>query len=95
MQALHAHGFPVPEPLDSSRHCILMRKVDGYPLHAVKKMSNPGPVFDRAAAILKRLARCGLVHCDFNEFNLMVSDYGIVTLIDFPQMISVDHPNAE
>ncbi|KAA0169938.1 hypothetical protein FNF28_01728 [Cafeteria roenbergensis] len=94
MQALHRHGFVVPQPVDSSRHCVLMKKVDGFPMHVVKHIADPGPVFDRAANILTRLARCGLVHCDFNEFNLMVSDAGIVTLIDFPQMVSVDHPNA-
>ena len=35
-----------------------------------------------------------LVHCDFNEFNLMVSDSGQVTVIDFPQMVSTSHANA-
>ena len=36
--------------------------------------------------ILRRLALHGLVHCDFNEFNLMVDQEGQVTLIDFPQV---------
>ena len=36
--------------------------------------------------ILRRLALHGLVHCDFNEFNLMVDQSGQVTLIDFPQV---------
>ena len=44
--------------------------------------------------IIVRLAECGLIHCDFNEFNIMVSDEGVVTMIDFPQMISTSHPNA-
>ena len=40
---------------------------------------------------------CGLpqVHCDFNEFNLMISKTGKVTMIDFPQMVSTDHENAD
>lgn len=46
-------------------------------------------------AIVVRLAECGLVHCDFNEFNIMISDEGKITMIDFPQMISTSHPNAE
>ena len=36
----------------------------------------------------------GLVHCDFNEFNLLVDDEEKVTLIDFPQMVSTSHLNA-
>ena len=42
-----------------------------------------------ATEILRRLALHGLVHCDFNEFNLMVDQEGQVTLIDFPQVRAV------
>ena len=41
--------------------------------------------------ILRRLALHGLVHCDFNEFNLMVDQEGQVTLIDFPQVCTAQH----
>ena len=34
------------------------------------------------------------MHCDFNEFNLLVDDEERVTLIDFPQMVSTSHLNA-
>lgn len=46
--------------------------------------------------LLYRLAAKGLVHCDFNEFNLMVSRSAdeALTMIDFPQMVSVGHANA-
>ena len=42
-----------------------------------------------------RLAAVGLIHCDFNEFNLLVDDEENVTMIDFPQMISTSHINAK
>ena len=32
MKALKDHGFPVPTPIDWSRHCVLMTLVDGFPL---------------------------------------------------------------
>ena len=41
-----------------------------------------------------RLAQCGLVHCDFNEFNVMINDEEELTMIDFPQMVSTSHRNA-
>lgn len=41
-----------------------------------------------------RLAEFGLIHGDFNEFNLLIDDDEKITLIDFPQMTSTDHPNA-
>ncbi|KAL6501296.1 hypothetical protein OROHE_024943 [Orobanche hederae] len=37
----------------------------------------------------------GLIHCDFNEFNIMIDDDEKITMIDFPQMVSVSHPNAK
>ena len=46
-------------------------------------------------ALLIRLAEHGLVHGDFNEFNLMIDDDEKVTMIDFPQMVSTSHPNAK
>ena len=45
--------------------------------------------------LIVRLAAVGLIHGDFNEFNLMLSPSGHVTVIDFPQMISTDHTKAE
>ena len=55
--------------------------------------------------LIVRLARSGLIHGDFNEFNILVSepkegeDEATTPvkpiLIDFPQMVSTDHENAE
>jgi RIO kinase 2 len=45
--------------------------------------------------LILRLASQGLIHGDYNEFNILVYKDGRPILIDFPQMISIDHPNAE
>lgn len=34
------------------------------------------------------------IHFDLNKFNFMVRDVGMVTMIDFPQMIWTEHENA-
>ncbi|KAI8023180.1 G patch domain-containing protein TGH [Camellia lanceoleosa] len=44
--------------------------------------------------LVVRLAEHGLIHCDFNEFNIMIDDDEKVTMIDFPQMVSRSHRNA-
>ena len=96
MKALHANGFPTPIPIDQSRHVVAMSKVPGFPMSQIKagKMEWAEEIFAISLGILKRLAEHGLVHCDLNEFNLMVDETGHVTLIDFPQMISTSHLNA-
>lgn len=45
--------------------------------------------------LIVKLANHGLIHGDFNEFNLMLDDSDHVTMIDFPQMVSTSHLNAE
>ena len=45
--------------------------------------------------LILRLASQGLIHGDYNEFNILVYEDGRPILIDFPQMISIDHPNAK
>ncbi|SCV70259.1 BQ2448_1653 [Microbotryum intermedium] len=32
MKVLHQHGFPVPTPIDQSRHCLIMELIDAFPL---------------------------------------------------------------
>ena len=42
-----------------------------------------------------QLARHGLIHGDFNEYNLILDPETFeFTLIDFPQMVSTSHENA-
>jgi RIO-like serine/threonine protein kinase len=38
----------------------------------VKELQNPNDVFDTILGLIVRLAEHGLIHCDFNEFNIMV-----------------------
>ena len=95
MKALGENGFPVPRAVDVNRHAVLMSLVDGAPLTRRYRLSDPGKVYAQCVTQLTRLAQCGLVHCDFNEFNIMCDDENDITVIDFPQMVSTNHPNAE
>lgn len=96
MRALEEHGFPVPRAIDNNRHAVLMSKVDGCTMVQMRKFRNPSLVYQQSMELIERIAGVGLIHCDLNEFNLLVNEESEeVTLIDFPQMVSVSHPNAE
>ncbi|KAI5670042.1 hypothetical protein M9H77_19895 [Catharanthus roseus] len=95
MKALEEHGFPVPHAVDNNRHCVVMSLIPGYPLVQVKQLQNPDVVFETLIGIVIRLAEHGLIHCDFNAFNIIIDDEENVTMIDFPQMVSVSHHNAQ
>jgi len=105
MTALRAHGFPVPEPVAQSRHTIVMSLVDAFPMRQIAAVPDPAALYADLVAMILRLAQYGLIHGDFNEFNILVEERpdpeatgGVALtpiLIDFPQMVSVDHANAE
>ena len=138
MKALRENGFPVPEPIGQSRHTIVMSLVDAFPLRQVASVPDPAELYAELLALIVQLASFGLIHGDFNEFNILLeektseSSPGLVeaesqtnrplsnsdenntgppslaeskssltstvtlvpTIIDFPQMVSIDHPNA-
>ncbi|KAM6036873.1 serine/threonine-protein kinase RIO2 isoform 2-T2 [Theristicus caerulescens] len=95
MKALHDRKFPVPKPVDYNRHAVVMELIDGYPLCQVRQMEDPATVYSELMDLIVKLANHGLIHGDFNEFNLILDNDDHVTMIDFPQMISTSHANAE
>lgn len=46
--------------------------------------------------LILEFAHAGLIHGDFNEFNILIKRKdGEPIVIDFPQMVSTRHENAE
>lgn len=96
MKILHEHDFPVPRPVDQARHCILMEAIDAYPLRQIADVPSPGKLYSTLMDIIVRFARAGLIHGDYNEFNILIRrESGEPIVIDFPQMVSTSHENAE
>lgn len=95
MKALYDRGFPVPKPVDYNRHAVVMELINGYPLCQVHELQDPSALYSEFMELIVKLANNGLIHGDFNEFNLMLDDQDHITMIDFPQMVSTSHPNAE
>lgn len=115
MKALRENGFSVPEPIAQNRHTIVMGLIDAFPLRQIAKVPRPAQLYSELMDMILKLARYGLIHGDFNEFNLLIKeeedpeakgkapadeedDENIKltpVLIDFPQMVSIDHVNAE
>lgn len=61
----------------------------------VHELQDPSGLYSEFMELIVKLANHGLIHGDFNEFNLMLDDQDHITMIDFPQMVSTSHPNAE
>ncbi|KAJ5587321.1 RIO1 family protein kinase [Penicillium hispanicum] len=117
MKALRENGFSVPEPIAQNRHTIVMSLIDAFPLRQISKVPQPAVLYSELMDMILELARFGLIHGDFNEFNILIKEEAdpnckgkapadaeneddenvrlVPVLIDFPQMVSIDHVNAE
>lgn len=134
MKVLRENGFRVPEPIAQSRHTVVMELVDAFPLRQIQSVPDPAGLYGELIDVILRLASFGLIHGDFNEFNILIREDQVVkdpqikehdpekdelpskpqakdseaaatspppsikltpVIIDFPQMVSIDHTNAE
>lgn len=102
MRVLHREGFPVPEPLAWSRHTVVMEFIDSFPLRMIEEVADPGKLYADLMDMIVRLAQRGLIHGDFNEFNILIKEEESgdevkvnPILIDFPQTVSTNHANAQ
>ena len=96
----------------------MMELIDAFPLRQIQEVPDPAGLYAELIGIVLRLASFGLIHGDFNEFNILIREDETpavgdpsdtekeipdskpdITLtpviIDFPQMVSIDHTNAE
>ncbi|BES94688.1 serine threonine-protein kinase [Nesidiocoris tenuis] len=97
MKALKDRGIPVPNPIEHNRHCVVMSLVDGHPLSKIYELSGTEveTLYDELMNLIVQMGNLGVIHGDFNEFNIMVSSEGKPIVIDFPQMVSTNHVNAQ
>ncbi len=58
-------------------------------------MDDPPALYSELMELIVQLAGFGLIHCDFNEFNVFIDTEDTPTIIDFPQMVSTKHLNAK
>lgn len=102
MKVLYENDFIVPEPFDVSRHCIIMEWIDGTTMKHLRKHPNPKKLYSDLMCFIVKLANHGLIHCDFNEFNIIIRNEETAknhefdfVVIDFPQCVSTKHVDAE
>ena len=97
MKGLYSHGFAVPRPYGYNRHAIIMEYIQSYPMNRVEEIKDKETVYHKMMDFISKLGENGLIHGDFNEFNILlnVNKPDEIVVIDFPQMISIHHSEAE
>ena len=92
---VHRGGVSTPRPIHQNRHVIVMEYIDGYNLNDVARLNDPGGFLDDILENVKGTFKTGLIHSDLSEYNVVVQKDGTVLLIDWPQAVNIEHPNAD
>lgn len=102
MVVLYENGFNTPQPFDYSRHMVMMEWIKGITMKHLREHDNYKLLYSNLMKFIVKLANHGLIHCDFNEFNIMIRDKDQIkpgeldfVVIDFPQCVSIEHVDAK
>ncbi len=95
LKLVYAHGIAVPEPVCQNRHAIVMGVIEGAMLSRWKDVENPVNVLTEILMnVRKTYLDAGVVHADLSEYNVILKPDMHVLIIDWPQFVTREHPNA-
>jgi RIO kinase 2 len=96
LQLAYRHGVAVPEPISQNRHAIVMGIIEGAELGKWREISKPEGVLKEVLRnVRKTYVKAGAIHADLSEYNIILKPDMHILIIDWPQYVLVDHPNAE
>ena len=95
LKLVYAHGVAVPQPISQNRHAIVMGVIEGGELGRWREISKPEKVLKEILVnVRKAYLEAGVIHADLSEYNIILQPDMHVLIIDWPQFVGVDHPNA-
>ncbi len=96
LKLLYPRDVAVPEPIIQNRHVVVMGMIEGSLLAAFKEVPDPEKTLQEILTNIRRAyADAGVIHADLSEFNIILQPNWHILIIDWPQYIRKDHPNAE
>jgi len=96
LKMVYPEGVSVPEPIGHNRHVVVMGFIEGAELYRVPEVPNPDAVLDEILENVRiSYKKAGVIHADLSEFNVVLNPDFHILIIDWPQFVTVDHPNAE
>jgi RIO kinase 2 len=70
--------------------------IDGAELANWRELPNPEKVLREVLRNVRRsYVKAGLIHGDLSEYNILVKPDMRILIIDWPQFVTLEHPNAE
>jgi RIO kinase 2 len=96
LKIVYQHGVAVPEPLSQNRHAIAMGIIEGAELAKWKEIPKPEKVLKEILRNVKKTyLKAGVIHADLSEYNIILKPDMHILIIDWPQYVMANHPNAQ
>jgi RIO kinase 2 len=95
LSLLFPFRIAVPEPYSQNRHVVAMGMIEGAELANWKRLSKPENILKEILRnVRKAFSKAGVIHGDLSEYNIILRPNKHVLIIDWPQFVMKDHPNA-
>ncbi|MEJ2280746.1 MAG: serine/threonine-protein kinase RIO2 [Candidatus Bathyarchaeota archaeon] len=95
LKRLYLNGVAVPKPIKQTRHVLAMSMIEGAELFRYHKLQNPKIVLTEILLNVRiAYQRVSMIHGDLSPFNIIIKPDEQILIIDWPQYISKNHPNA-
>lgn len=94
LKKLHS-TVEIPEAVAYNRHVMVMGLIEGEELGDVAGIDLPEPVLDEILRNVREAYKANVIHADLSEHNVIIKPNGEVLIIDWPQWVSKNHPEAD
>ncbi len=93
LKRLYLAMVKVPKPIANIKHLIVMQLIEGNRLR-FSMVEDPKHVLSLILDEIRLAYKNGVISADLSDYNVLY-DGKDIWLIDFPQAVGLDHPNAD
>ena len=95
LKQLYLNGIAVPKPIKQTRHVLVMNMIEGSELFRHRNLKNPKSILTEILLNIRMAYQeVSMIHGDLSPYNIIVKPDEHILIIDWPQNISRNHPNA-
>jgi RIO kinase 2 len=85
----------IATPYFRSMHSIVMDRINGLPLVEIRNLHNPIEIFYKVFEQMRIAYKENIINGDLSEYNILLDENNDIWIIDWPQAVTLEHPNAE
>jgi RIO kinase 2 len=85
----------IATPYFRSMHSLVMNRINGLRLIEIRNLENPQEIFYKVFKQITIAYKENIINGDLSEYNILLDENNDIFLIDWPQAVTLEHPNAE